>query len=55
MGVGVMGATGFDLPADRLVHLLARGAFAVSIWVRIEQLGASPTAVFGVADVRPLP
>jgi hypothetical protein len=48
MGVGVMGATGFDLPADKLVHLAAKGSFAVSIWMRLEQLGASPTAIFGV-------
>ena len=50
MGVGVMGATGFDLPADSLVNLAAKGAFSISIWIRVEQLGASPTAVFGVAD-----
>ena len=31
MGVGVMGATGFDLPADRLIPLASKGTFSVSI------------------------
>lgn len=51
MGVGVMGATGFDLPADRLVVLASKGAFSISCWLRLESLGTQPVAVFGVADV----
>ena len=50
MSVGIMGATGFDLPADRLIHLASKGAFAISCWLRLEQLSASPVAVFGVSD-----
>ena len=42
MGVGVMGATGFDLPADQLVALVSRGSFSVSIWVRTRIDCASP-------------
>ena len=49
MGVGVMGATGFDLPADRLIHLASKGGVTISCWIRLDQLGASPTAVFGIA------
>ena len=50
MGVGVMGATGFDLPADRLVLLASKGAFAISCWLRLDALNTQPIAVFGVTD-----
>ena len=50
MAVGVMGATGFDLPAERIVSLAARGGFTVSAWLRLEQLPANPTVVFALVD-----
>jgi hypothetical protein len=50
MAAGVMGATGFDLPAEKIVSTVAKGGFTLSAWVRLEQLSASPTAVFGVSD-----
>ena len=49
MGVGVMGATGFDLPAERVVSLAAKGGFTLCAWVRLEQ-ASQPAAVFGVSD-----
>ncbi|KAL1521639.1 hypothetical protein AB1Y20_021296 [Prymnesium parvum] len=50
MAVGVMGATGFDLPAERVVGLAARGSFTLTVWLRLETLPANPTAVFAVVD-----
>ena len=50
MAVGVMGATGFDLPADRIVMLVSKGSFTLSTWLRLEQLPPNPTVVFAVVD-----
>jgi hypothetical protein len=42
MGVGVLGATGFELPADRVAQLAAKGGFSFCAWVRIEPPCADP-------------
>jgi len=49
MGAGVLGMTGFDLPADRLVQLAARGALTAAFWVQLDP-SSSLTTLLSLFD-----
>lgn len=49
MGAGVLGATGFDLPADRLVALAAKGALTATFWVQMD-VSSGLTTLFSLYD-----
>ena len=49
MGIGVLGATGFELPADHIVALASRGAFTFCCWVKVDP-PSGPTSLFSVVD-----
>ena len=43
MGAGVLGNQGFDLPAEKLVPLAARGALTWALWVQLDALSGLTT------------
>ena len=49
MGIGVLGATGFELPAEHVVALASRGAFTFCCWVKVDP-PSGPTSLFSVFD-----